>query len=1048
MPTKIQKKKDAIIVSYEHYDLTFVSADFRLGFKEIYNCALKNLKKVELVNYSRCPRVIDFFGHSSVTMINNTCVKTIGENKFCAIKSDKKNMWIYPYKILDCPNEILPNRDTVNSSFCFGKFDFAIFTSYSHYYWSCYARSLYANEHGYKDFINIPCYRLKWKKSIVEANNIVDEYGDLVPNKIKDEKEIDFVEKYILFVFIKAKNDLDRGKLLLEYKQWALDTIENGINGLGKKEKGNRFEFLLTLSSSYPFVIKIEASSFEEVNRVISYVRNKKSIVEDTSTVMTINANKFLEKEKEEIEEDLITIGLLVNVVSGYDAYVILKIRLLLIGFLSKEKKWKDELSKLCGEEININKNIKNYMKAIKILLQGTQDENIEYKSQKDYFVGHGVACEFHEAIKKIIAAKARGYYWDIFVSFATKRPKELLELIVKMRKDKAIVNLVTIPYWEENIDVMHLRVPEKKKKEKGSRKKWNKADIADYMINVQPVSANSKWKRIGSFKPTMTEAKIYEMKFDLEWLYNYCRQLHHAWRHKEELFFADTKTFRKIEDELLYLIEYTQTASEKVAVINKEITDNEDTEDQDLSEITRELNYLWNNDLDEIKSRMDHIKELLSAITIYYNEQLEASQVVTMTDPLIRFGSRAGVMDMVEPSIAILFKDFIGSPNENEMSKTVHDKFVWNGIVVSSGKREYMYSLYSDVLHLPVQFRFHVHEKLHLIAHEAAHFLLKELFETKCKEKMRKEFNELWTKIFAAACVEIEKFVESKEIILIEKDLVRFLIDIKKSMRIKSEMSHESEILRKTSYRDSFSDYEIICDLIATLIAGPAFTQSLLNSHYQKSTLQSEMGLIGNYLPMWMRILLGRKIISVIRWNGEKKGKSKMQRELSKMIRTSDNRFRYIMEVFEQENDRLLLSSLLGKKDGNKKLLESEDCEEIIPLLTDQYFILMGLMRNEKIIYEIAVWLDKYFPEALFTKVDKEFEFDSDEWKNAQEKIALKKYGEVTKVAARLIENSEVVTDVRPKTVACATIMKNFERPVYPSARLLHSFYYYSRKD
>lgn len=858
-------------------------------------------------------------------------------------------------KIIDCKNPDI-HFENNHTGIVFGKFDILKILSLPHSYWANIYKTLLLRPKDknappiFSEILSVPTHKLKISNSI-DSTLIPpdDEYpyfclSFIRPPKLSKHKKLK--PKEIVEIFWASLSEIWRKENFHQYN----------------------FELYLTFSLQYPLLIKGRFKSFEEIGYFNKHLR---CLCDDISTIISLNPNYCIPKSSEENAESVF-FTILFKLSNQTDSVAIQSIKDQLIEHINKIKK---------------------------------PDTDIRILN--------------------------RGYYWDLVVSFETFEVKQYAETTVnEIRKIESIVKSVTIPYWsiiDQSIQktnspwsdhIENREIPERKK-------------INDFWCDSLSKTPQSQHYFTKSPSYDILNIRLYNLKFDLEWLHGYLQRLYDAWK-AEDL--DDTvSTFDRL-DELAskYLIDINKaieyydlfTYSPKSDFTALEQLLNEECQgidDKEFIEIVHQFNS-HKDDIEKISSNIEEaikeswenflkiekdikaLKKITSSILSNFNEKLEGKQIVTATEPYLRFGERSEIFDQICDSLNTLFKDYCGNKKDN-----------WNGLVLPSFDTEFEIYIPARVLFLPMDIKVHVHDKLLPLAHEAGHFILSDALES---EAYNEFFNTVWKTLYEDA---------QKVILKLKKDCPdEYKVKLNRKLS-----SIEKQLSERKEDDTGFVDSEIFADLIAALSAGPGYFRSLGLIAFN---IDSKIFPYENHPPVWLRIFLGLLLYE------------------KEYIPCDPNWLKSTKEGFEAIKERHIdvESWIKYLKNENDKdailaiILEIITIEEpvvgskISALMTPLFYLIKAIIDDEKHIKNLIVWLSKYLGDDFFFFPYRDYK-NKTEFKENTERI----YNKCVSIAKTLLYKEELVLNEKPKMIAAASVLKPIKRPVYPSGRILHSLIY-----
>ncbi|MFV2016623.1 MAG: hypothetical protein ACC656_14430, partial [Candidatus Heimdallarchaeota archaeon] len=355
-----------------------------------------------------------------------------------------------------------------------------------------------------------------------------------------------------------------------------------------------------------------------------------------------------------------------------------------------------------------------------------------------------------------------------------------------------------------------------------GNFQKW--IDILSKIPNFYKFSDN----RNPSFD--ILSFKIYNLKFELELLWGYTQQLRKAWW-SEEL--APVSTLDKLDeisasyfDEILVkfndfnktlppeIFSYIEDTNIFLEFSPKFPPDEiyekvKNRRDELLDHFHSASKLVWDY-FYNLGKNIQQIKYSLFYLINQFNVGLESKQIVTVSEPYIRFGEKSGIMDQIYAVVNQVFLDYVGRYKERVLNKNN-----WKGLILPHSDIDYGILPASQILFLPFGFKFHSNEKLLLVAHEAVHFML---WNLRKDSNTYKEFKKkVWNPIFRGALNLVQELID---------ELIRNNYEYPHIMEQLKRIKKKLKFMIKT---DNFFDSEILVDMITGLVAGPGYYKSLV---------------------------------------------------------------------------------------------------------------------------------------------------------------------------------------------------------------------------
>ena len=539
---------------------------------------------------------------------------------------------------------------------------------------------------------------------------------------------------------------------------------------------------------------------------------------------------------------------------------------------------------------------------------------------------------------------------------------------------------------------------------------------------------------------------RIYNQKFDLELIFAYLLQLEAGWT--MHLLTHPLRTFDLLLKSLKNIYENLKKLSEDKIYLDEVKNPN------DKKEIWRK----FSDTVDGISS----LKETISDLITEYNDKQEGSQIAWMTAPYLRIGQRAGVIDLYTEGLNDLFKEYCG-----RFFKVID---LWKGLVTPSSGRDFSIIPIFQVLHLPVDIKFHVHGRLPIMAHEAAHFIFWCLFEapdsshfiTKEKElndalknhpgfsnrdKLESEIrnkvkdfkDSIWEEMFSRAKKEAERVLKYDED---SKMLV-----IKNIEKVKRRLERDQQIRP--------GSLEFLVDLLAGLLAGPAYFKSFGLLYYQASPSfhkesKGKKQILHTY-PMfyWVRIYLG-----ILSWGkgDQRKGWLEDYWELPSYFDDAIAKVEIEEAMDIKSYSKYLRDSVIEKFEDGIGFKEERTPEFFTDYNT--YLINAFFFRDEEgncLLNLFINFFEKFFDKNFFFFEKNGGIICDDASTSEKRSITMnckRKSKECLRIASQLVFDNKIILEGRLKDISAASIMPPIKRPVVPSGRILHSLYYGTGKS
>ena len=937
--------------------------------KNAFNEVREECRKLMIL---RCQKVVEFFKQSHK--------KANGEVS-CLIETNNEDYWNYPRKYIDCIDDFLEKKNSL-FAISFGKFDVMAIQLVPHPYWATIFRTLLAekmveNFPVFTEILSIPSHKIKFQSNYdVEKQSVVD--------SINVGLSIDKKYACLFFVSLRTVEKNCENIDNIGWRELITDFIQEYQESSCYSDVKESQEILLTSSFQFPLIIKAEFSSFSSIHTHIQYLKNN-DLTDEVSTLIGINPESN-DWQKGGKEEKLIDFGILVKLTKD--------------GLLIDP--WK-------------------IREAIKLALKNSsvvEDENLD-------------SFEFYP----------RGYYWDYLLGFKTKDIRGLIRLITNgFFGSKLIKRVISVPHWDlddpqiksnptdaQTLEELEIKYCSNKETDEARSRVTDLEDLWDnldlFKSLVPEIPKAFEFRKIApSFD--IFNIRFYDLKFELEWSWCYLQQLRKGWWAEElrisgtlkKLDLLATECFKeiiKITTDIPDL--YSTKLIEVQGIIEKLIRNKSSNYKEDLMLFKEKLTLfysnlsciLWQSYID-IEEDVRRIKKLIFYSITQFNEKLESKQIVTASEPYIRLGERAGIMDQTSSAISALILDYCGEFSEDSLKINK-----WDGLILPTSDADFGILVKPQVLFLPFGFKFHIANKLLPIAHEAAHFVLGALTP---ESKTYKEFQEnVWKGLYEDTLTLVTE---------LEKEALKGSFNQKDRYKIQNSFSDLITQLSNDKQATSFYHSEIIVDLLTGLMAGPDYFKALTLLAYIPGDEEPAFPLLEDHPPIWLRIYFGSEIYKNYidgdpRW---------LHKDVINHIFTYHAQVKSNIEFLNESHKtnpemiQRIVDGILGK----------------IDLFIDpKFYLIKILLSDKKYFLALWKWANESFKEGFLF-----FPY------NYKKEDIIAKYNELKKIAERLYLNDEVVMDKSPKEIAAATEIPPIKRPVSPTGRIMHSLLFSKTND
>jgi hypothetical protein len=659
----------------------------------------------------------------------------------------------------------------------------------------------------------------------------------------------------------------------------------------------------------------------------------------------------------------------------------------------------------LTSQYLNNITTLKNVSIALLVKVRGNSEDYV-IKRIKKLLKDHNIVSKSSK-----IEAFHRAFYWDIDFHFKTKHVGKLIQLVTtELTTIDHIKNVVTLPFWTP---------------EKGGLPTDKLVKNVDDPPSYSVAQLTKKMKQLHSLFPALSyenslvpskdrlSRKVYEAKFDSEWLITQMEHLTIAWSRVGRLYFPRTfnvlqDSMKRMLDDIKALILHVNTY--KLHKETEMLMQNTETGCFTSGVFARnyktKLQDAWQY-LAKIELKQHQLSKLFQSLIMRFNEECESRHVVSEVNPHIRFCERAGLLDMYLIAANRLLKAYCGRPKPEILHAP------WNGLVVSSASRDYRIDVNKQILYLPVDFRMNVHHKLHILAHESAHFILGNI----SKDKKQTSIGTFWNDLHSNAA-ELAK--QMKE------DLSQ--LGFSRNAGIEDQIHDKFEKIERfltanvisasNETKINFADSEVLCDAIACLSAGPEYFRSLANISFNP-VFQHPIG--DEHPSAWLRVQIGCFISQYQKWHKTSWGKL-----WESFIKTID---------IYSGVAKASTAYLWNEKDFRKEQLAEQTILDppVDPSVLDQnLYIIKALFDNDGALFaQLVDWIKDNFDDYFFF----EYPFTNSSIEES--------YRTCQNLANRINEGEVILEGSRLRDIAAASLLEPLRRPRYPSGRIIHSLYY-----
>jgi hypothetical protein len=369
---------------------------------------------------------------------------------------------------------------------------------------------------------------------------------------------------------------------------------------------------------------------------------------------------------------------------------------------------------------------------------------------------------------------------------------------------------------------------------------------------------------------------RLYDLRFQHVWLASRVQKLQRHWFNHTPSFTRQPSrhpsTFGKILGKLDRQIRILDRLRELASELRGEIESAAIAEGEGRNEqaearraaVMKRIRQIWEKLL-FTKQELDVLLGVVNAISHTYSERSLSWQIASIASPTLTIGEETGITYMNVETAARVFRHYCST-----LRKTYRDQLEvrpsWSGIVTTRGGEDYALFPELAVLRLPVDFKIHAQARLLPIAHEAAHQVLFDLHNLAWDDETRDAFSEygylLSTTrrvLYRAAIADLEAsgpFPALEDPLTGEQDDVAQAKDrVIASLR---EAIEDSGTSKERIWLDEF-----VTDILAGLCAGPAFFTTLSWLGFDHRQRASEK----THPPIWVRLMLGHVMARLLAW-------------------------------------------------------------------------------------------------------------------------------------------------------------------------------------
>ncbi|MBN2056005.1 hypothetical protein JW905_13840 [bacterium] len=625
--------------------------------------------------------------------------------------------------------------------------------------------------------------------------------------------------------------------------------------------------------------------------------------------------------------------------------------------------------------------------------------------------------------------------YWDLFCYLETISVFDVLRIVVtKLLNSPSIIETRILP----NLQIPHATDPSLSV---FATDKQEEYPIQPRFMPEVTNKINLKFDECtlplnGHIDPLV--ARSYNLRFDLQLLLSKVRQLYAAWSGRVR-FSTTPITFDSLIEELTELINQ----------LCKQISRNE---------LTADAIHL----LDISSKRAEVCNQIYMTMVEVYHELSEGTQVTSINDPMMNYGERSGILQLVHQTAGRLMAEYCGKFQYSSQLEKYKDSIrmrnhlpssFWKGVVASTTGHDFKVHTKWQLLYVPSGIKISVHDLLFFVGHEAAHFILANareysrffdfLFRISQNEEHRnhkKHDPRLLDRLINSCITQLKKWILLSHC----KDLSSASGDFSNSsMHDNLDEIYEYVLEKKGIYRKYRQQWEMrlnrmceefLIDLMSNLICSPFFSLAIARNYYSplhyppvnSGSTRTASGATEQYkpsshrLPVAIRIKLGLHVCSSLKLDQAWKNPLLRQYELIEAIETKlANRFNpeYPGTRCQELHymDRVYLTTVMARC-----FTESKDFA----------------LEMEKTMQLLLRPCPLFFPAP-------------DNEKDDDPRSSRAIHDQCRRIAERISYDCEVVTDAQAKFITAASLVEDdngkriLARPFFPAGRVCHSVIY-----
>ena len=1057
----VRRRRNEIQTSHRNYEFLLLTGKRKEPLFEGAGDFFRSVTdRVAEEMIQRCQLVIPFFRYPSIQSCSGS------HDRFCVVSAERqlddnvakqrgatcspdtaawlelrsallRRAWNFPTKMMNCPKTMLKRRDGTYAV-AFGKIDFVYLQPTNHSFWSSRIRSLMAENERIRAMLSIPSYRIKherWESITFEGRADKPAVSDLArviakesaPSRLLVLTLIPRVQKKEIGGEDDSDADSEFGSTTRLSRTHVLhkvaDFVLGPVNGDAEHEPlrdrfpGSHIELFLTLSRAYPFLIKAEFYNLAMAYRYLEELRQEDQIIPWTSSILSVIGEQLMLNERTPDRSDF-----------------------------TRGETTAREVAEMQNKCLEVQE--PHDLSVVQVLLKLSYPDHRTTLNKvvsliKKYVLkteGCGGVDKSEESVSNLWFE--RPFYWDAALEVRTLRLGWLLQFVADhVRSMDGVEHTATIPMvghrWH-NASPIELR-------SSASPQPMTEMETVEH----GPYPCYPGHDALETASTDALNMSLYNLQFEHQWYLQYFKQLKAAWR-SEGLVAAPSalspRTFDRmlgILSEQMKVLAQLADQSQDLQIVSKMWSLLEPTLEEQAA-LREERRVFAGGAWKVVKHHMvtlERLKRECARIATEFHERTEVHQILLASEPLMRIGAQAGVMDIAVHAADRLFRHYcsypVGKTGETEQAGE------WRGIVSCSSGDDFMLVAEVQTLYLPIDFKLHTGGKLVPLAHEAAHYV-QYLFDTSLRDVAVTFIADVADPLRKAVSARIDEWFALQERVWSET--------------VEAQVKGHYNRLLELLWKESFYDNELLADMIAGLTAGPAYYRALRSLAYLPPDARNLTDPLGQSVqsfhpPVSLRLRLGALMAKELMWVSETEGEGSAGDDLWGIV----GPLRAMLEEHDAESlhfeteysrpdklwdimsrgDIFSRSPAEGEKVvvlGLPELLNRE-----LPLAT---FVFDAVRREPQLLWNLVYWLHEHGESYLFYPLPKRKRGDprlADEFKASVEWV--NQY--CCYLAERLLFNDEVLLDAPLRYIAAAAELPLLGRPVYCSGRILLSLYY-----